>query len=137
MPTHSCHGVKIKEWETLTLMGSRGKSHGTTENAAYRLVQVFFNDRHLFPGQGPHRSSSQTENFLDTHVFHEPLRRPGLTVFFFFFCGMVFRQLRSSGNVGFLRPYIFGEKKKSNPPPGVRLRDGRVEDVCKMSGSIS
>ena len=31
----------------------------------------------------------------------------------------------------------YSAKRRKNPPPEVRFRDGHVEHVCKKSGSIS
>ena len=36
----------------------------------------------------------------------------------------------------YVRPNMFGEKKRKLPPPEVRSWDGYAEHVCKNSGSI-
>ena len=52
------------------------------------------------------------------------------------FCTLL-RDIYACIGTYYVRPNIFGEKNWKNPPPEIRSRDGHVEYVCKISGSIS
>ena len=107
----------------------------------YTLVHVKKKYIHIYSSANVHAVFSFDSGIkIFVHVFYVPLQRPHLPEFLFLlFFGLIFCQSRFFlENVAHLKQNLFQRiKKKEKKVPDVRPRDGHVEHLCKISGSIS